>query len=320
MLQSTLSSLREWREYLTPVSHVSSFKSTGQITPEEFVIAGDYLVNKFPTWTWASASPSKQRDFLPADKQYLVTKHVPAHAQPEAPVDEGETVDDDGWVTTSSKDRGKHGHGDGDAGSGHGDTGQGAVEEIVDIDLEEEGVEDEEDDGAVYRTQQGTQTRTRTYNLYITYSTAYRVPKIYLSGFNAEGGPLTPNEMFEDIVADYKDKTVTIEKAPFEDNLTLISIHPCRHANVMRILLDRAQERLRNQQQLDDDDNEISKGLAKVGLADAADEEGEWEEIHSHQPSEDQATIRVDQYIVIFLKFISSVTPGIEHDYTMSVL
>lgn len=52
MIRSTLSSLRDWREYLTPVNHVSSFKKTGEITPEEFITAGDYLVYKFPTWSW----------------------------------------------------------------------------------------------------------------------------------------------------------------------------------------------------------------------------------------------------------------------------
>jgi ubiquitin-like-conjugating enzyme ATG3 len=29
--------------------------------------------------------------------------------------------------------------------------------------------------------------------------------------------------------------------------------------------------------------------------------------------------IRVDQYLVVFLKFMASVTPGIEHDFTMGV-
>jgi len=27
----------------------------------------------------------------------------------------------------------------------------------------------------------------------------------------------------------------------------------------------------------------------------------------------------VDQYLVVFLKFMASVTPGIEHDFTMGV-
>ena len=43
----------------------------------------------------------------------------------------------------------------------------------------------------------------------------------------------------------------------------------------------------------------------------------DWEEIKA---SDSQQGIRVDQYLVVFLKFIASVTPGIEHDNTMSVL
>ncbi len=65
--------------------------------PEEFVVAGDFLVYKFPVWNWYVARPvasiptqldnhkiyrengdkSKIRDFLPPDKQYLVTRGVP---------------------------------------------------------------------------------------------------------------------------------------------------------------------------------------------------------------------------------------------------
>lgn len=30
--------------------------------------------------------------------------------------------------------------------------------------------------------------------------------------------------------------------------------------------------------------------------------------------------IRVDQYLVVFLKFVASVIPGIEYDYTMDAL
>jgi hypothetical protein len=69
-IHSTLDKVREW----APVSHTSTFRQNGQITPEEFVAAGDYLVYKFPTWSWADASPvSKRLSYLPAGKQFLVT-------------------------------------------------------------------------------------------------------------------------------------------------------------------------------------------------------------------------------------------------------
>lgn len=67
-------------EYFTPVLKQSKFRQTGVLTPEEFVIAGDHLVHQCPTWSWSSASDSSlQKPYLPADKQYLVTKSVPCY-------------------------------------------------------------------------------------------------------------------------------------------------------------------------------------------------------------------------------------------------
>lgn len=90
------------------------------MTPEEFVLAGDYLVYKFPTWSWSDAShPSKRAPHLPAGKQFLVTRGVPCHrrldenfagdaGQDEAMVQDGFTAggggepggEDDGWLRT----------------------------------------------------------------------------------------------------------------------------------------------------------------------------------------------------------------------------
>lgn len=119
VLHSTLSTLRDrW----APISHTSTFRSTGQITPEEFVLAGDYIVYKFPTWSWADAYPTSKRvAYLPAGKQFLITRGVPCHrrldenfagdaGQDEAMVQDGFTMDggeggaaggeDDGWLRT----------------------------------------------------------------------------------------------------------------------------------------------------------------------------------------------------------------------------
>lgn len=114
ILYSTVNSLRD--KY-TPVTHKSTFRQTGQITPEEFIAAGDYLVFKFPTWSWADAEPeSKRVSYLPAGKQFLVTRNVPCHRRldddfagdaghEEALVKDGDEmsgVEDDevGWLRT----------------------------------------------------------------------------------------------------------------------------------------------------------------------------------------------------------------------------
>lgn len=111
LLYSTVNTLRD---RYTPVSHKSTFRQSGQITPEEFVAAGDYLVYKFPTWSWGDADDASRRvSYLPVGKQYLVTRNVPCHrrlnedfagdAGHEEAVVEGKTGggdDDEGWLRT----------------------------------------------------------------------------------------------------------------------------------------------------------------------------------------------------------------------------
>jgi ubiquitin-like-conjugating enzyme ATG3 len=100
---------------LAPIKHNSTFRQTGEITPEEFVYAGDFLVYKFPSWSWSDAShPSKRVSYLPDNKQFLVTRGVPCHRRLDADfagdaghdesiVRDGFAADgdnDDGWLRT----------------------------------------------------------------------------------------------------------------------------------------------------------------------------------------------------------------------------
>ncbi|EPQ32265.1 uncharacterized protein PFL1_00462 [Pseudozyma flocculosa PF-1] len=66
------------RDYLSPVLRESKFKEHGRITPDEFVAAGDFLSYKFPTWQWCSGDSSKAREYLPKDKQFLISRGVPS--------------------------------------------------------------------------------------------------------------------------------------------------------------------------------------------------------------------------------------------------
>jgi ubiquitin-like-conjugating enzyme ATG3 len=160
--------------------------------------------------------------------------------------------------------------------------------------------------------------------------------------------------MMEDIVGDYKDKTVTLETFPFFDGgMKMASVHPCKHASVMKVLLDRADAALKlrllklknadataaggatsthtrhpaaavppGMDALIDDTAHLAlerkahaQGVAAAGGA-AGDE---WEVLDQEEgDGEDRAAIRCDQYLVVFLKFMASLAT-IEVDYTMGV-
>ena len=154
----------------------------------------------------------------------------------------------------------------------------------------------------------------------------------------------------EDIVGDYADKTVTLEDFPFYSvGLKMASVHPCKHASVMKSLLDRADAALKLRLQKARRGEVKGREELESGMEGLVDEfnaakisEGaktqqqqpqqqnatggggdEWEVLQSspaaNSPEEEEVAIRVDQYLVVFLKFMASVTPGIEHDFTMGV-
>lgn len=125
----------------------------------------------------------------------------------------------------------------------------------------------------------------------------------------------------EDIVGDYKDKTVTIENFPFFDHaVKTASVHPCKHASVMKVLLDRADAALKLRMaklKAGKDIGKVDRGMeglvddtrllklteqAKAPDADAKD--ADWDLVEGGSEDEDVA-IRVDQYLVVFLKFMA---------------
>ena len=81
--------------------------------------------------------------------------------------------------------------------------------------------------------------------------------------------------MYDDISEDHAKKTVTFETHPHIPGTLMASIHPCRHAEVMKKLINL--------------------------VADS----GKDLEVHS--------------YLMVFLKFVQSVIPTIEYDYTRNI-
>ncbi|CAF0740163.1 unnamed protein product [Didymodactylos carnosus] len=301
-------------EFFTPVLKQSKFRETGVITPLEFVAAGDFLVHHCPTWQWSSGEESKIKNYLPRDKQFLITKNVPCYKRCkhmehrdnlEKIVDEQNG--DGGWVDT-------HHYAD--------STQTESREYVADMQnstatntamssnkhIEKQEDDDDDDDDAadmeefereglfdndpleaptttksIISTHPSTTTaqddslvqntlQTRTYDLNITYDKYYQTPRLWLNGYDEYHKPLNVEQMYEDISQDHAKKTVTMEQHPNLPGPPMASIHPCRHADVMKKLI----------QMVAESGNEL--------------------EVH--------------MYIMIFLKFVQAVIPTVEYDYT----
>ncbi|RIA93225.1 ATG3 autophagy related 3-like protein [Glomus cerebriforme] len=318
------------REYLSPVLKNSKFKETGCITPEEFEAAGDFLVYKCPTWKWESGEVSKRRDYLPAEKQFLITRNVPCFRrvkQMEYTEEDSETQietedGEEAWVATHSgrvaaniEEIVQQIEGEDDevtkmmsniAIVPENDKEEVDIPDLDDIpDIEDEGVV-EEDDPAALNTPSNVVSsnddgpsdkilQVRTYDVFITYDKYYQTPRMWLFGYDEHRRPLTSIQIFEDISQDYAKKTVTIETHPHL-NMSLASIHPCRHAQVMKKIIEKMNE----------------EALKKFELL--KQQYGN----SPNAPQAEQAQVRVDQYLIIFLKFMSSVVPTIDYDHTIS--
>ncbi|KIK78434.1 hypothetical protein PAXRUDRAFT_326481 [Paxillus rubicundulus Ve08.2h10] len=352
------------RDYLSPVLKESKFKEHGRITPEEFVAAGDFLSYKFPVWTWEKGDASKARDYLPIDKQYLVTRGVPClrRATSLAYTDADEDAERllsfgdssgaaDEWVETHAGRKptldsantpgeiddmpdldGEH-----ELASAMGNvsitsTAGATISETPDLDdipdMEEEDLEDGEDEataapkpsvhssGGVIDASQidvanGNLLQVRTYDVMITYDKYYQTPRIWLIGYDENRTPLTPPQIFQDVSADHALKTVTIEAFPHSATLQAASVHPCKHASVMKKVIERMNAGV-VEEQLAARKKEGKEGKKKWGFgrkSAAKDDKSAGDE-------DEVEGMRVDFYLVVFLKFIASIVPTIEVDST----
>jgi len=147
--------------------------------------------------------------------------------------------------------------------------------------------------------------KTRTYDISVTYDKYYQTPRVFLSGHNEHNEPLTPDEVMEDISSEHANKTVTVEPHP-HTGIQLISIHPCKHASVMKKMLDQNALLVKEKASRNPTPTESKK-------------KGKDTQTPKPQTPEDIYGINVNQYLFLFLKFISTVIPTIEYDNTASI-
>ncbi|XP_044468128.1 autophagy-related protein 3 [Mangifera indica] len=290
-------------ERITGPRTVSAFKEKGVLSVSEFILAGDNLVSKCPTWSWESGEPSKRKSYLPAEKQFLITRNVPclrraAFIEEEYEGAGGEVLvdneDNDGWLATHGKPKDKLDDDDNlpsmealeisrnntvQSISNH-FGGEEEEEDIPDMSEYEEPNSLIEADPATlqptyfvaHEPDDDNILRTRTYDVSITYDKYYQTPRVWLTGYDESRMLLQPELVLEDVSQDHARKTVTIEDHPHLPGKHA-SIHPCRHGAVMKKIIDVL----------------VSRGV---------------------EPE-------VDKYLFLFLKFVASVIPTIEYDYTM---
>lgn len=259
-------------ESVMPVSTTSQFEDKRLLTPEEFVKAGDYLVTTVGSWSWSGGEEKKRVNYLPADKQFLVTRGVPCRCRASTLFDGPDEMDADGdgqWICAGKANRS----------AAEADTITDISDKPADatpaVDLDKLDINDAEDEDEYQPQGSGAaDVENRTYDLYITYSKYYQVPQFWLVGFSANNLPLKTKAMLEDMSAEHADKTVTVDPFPHMSSLKTASIHPCKHANVMKVLGD--------------------------------------------QQLENGKPFPVEHYLILFLKFIASVVPTIEYDYSMA--
>lgn len=351
-----------WRETVAPVLRESKFKEHGKITPEEFVIAGDFLTYKFPLWSWQKGD-AKPREHLPADKQYLLLQGAPCPRRATSLVytdaeEDGEQLlsmgggssKEDEWVQTHAGRTAPTSHPDeiddipdddavtADMQRMNLKANESMPSEDDIPDMEEEDLEDALNSNivaSVKPTQPEANNnniqKTRKYDAMITYDKLYQTPRLWLLGYDENGTPLKPQQVFEDVSADHANKTVTIEPFPHSTSLTLASVHPCKHASVMRKVIERMNAGMIEEQRK----SHQSPGASSSTAAPASGGSKKWiggalrrvtgggtasaeKSPVATNDGEEEDGMKVDWYLVVFLKFLSSIVPTIELDSTSS--
>ena len=214
------------------------------------------------------------------------------------------------------------------------------IPDLNDLDFEEE-IEEEADTAAATppaalsnaktpASSSNTSMRMRTYDISIVYDKYYRTPCVFLIGKDEFGAPLSLNQIWEDVSSEHSNKTITQGDHP-HTGLAHLYIHPCKHASTMKNMLTMLEEeqrdRIEAQQTVKLQEYEAAMTKYKSDMEVYQDASKLTKPVKPAF-SEDQTkklvreslekAMPVDQYMLLFLKFINTVIPTVEYDFTMS--
>jgi len=341
---------------VTPALSTSKFYQEGVLTPDEFVQAGDLLIYKCPTWSWESGDPQKRVSYLPPNKQYLITRNVPCMVRADSlkgaskndKIVNLEGMGGEDWIATEGQEEQSSEILDMvpdpiPPKAQHDDDENFNEDDVPDMDSWDQQNLVDEDPAALQKQPENTDNilKTRTYDISIAYDKYHQTPRVWLFGYNENGQPLKPADVFSDISQDHAHKTVTIDPHP-HTSVPCAYIHPCKHASVMKKIITNLAESgkdLRVDQYLFlflkflsavlptiEYDNTFAmdgwKGKIKVSSSSFIVERiyifPLMKKIITNL-AESGKDLRVDQYLFLFLKFLSAVLPTIEYDNTFAM-
>eukprot|EP00898_Chlorokybus_atmophyticus_P001075 jgi/Chlat1/1969/Chrsp158S02310 len=266
-------------EYVLPVQTTSTLRHDGKLTPEEFVAAGDALVFKCPTWSWEGCSDPNRRNPHFPNKKQYLITRNDTNGDESIPSMDGSALSETKAVAVAEPVA---------------VTANAEEEEVPDMDeYVDNGVI--EDDEATLSADllravepEDNILHTRTYDITITWDKYYAVPRIWLFGYDEHRTPLRSEQIFEDVIQDHANKTVQESNShaavlPQPVTAEMHPFIPYPHASVHPC----------------NHSNVMKKIIAVL--------------------SQRGAELQADNYMFIFLKFIASVVPTIEYDYTVHV-
>lgn len=251
----------------------SKFMSEGILIPYEFTQAGDRLIMASKMWKWESAKDTGYREpLLDVNKQYLKGTTISK-----------ERLKDDSTGTESLQIEGGWGVIGSDSAEipkkfeeeeKNPEKPKEVIKNFEDSDTDEEIIGEKTDAKKSDGQGKALNEHLRIYEVHITYDRHYLTPRFWLSGVDYQNKPLTKEQIMEEVMSEYREKTVTFDKQPHTGEY-MVNIHPCKHANVLKNFANQAKD-------------------------------------HGNE-------VRPDQSLFLFLKFIGSVMPSVEVDFTVEM-